>query len=81
MGVGLYGQRIEARGYGADFFDNWEDDDPADHEVVLPVLELDFSNDPDWLDEVIGYINVPDDEFVNLPGQLVGIRVDALYAD
>jgi hypothetical protein len=76
--VGIYGQVVQAVGYSADYFDSWGDDDPADHEVV--VLNGDFTVDPDWLDETLGYLNVSDDEWVRIPGQQCGIRVDHLYA-
>ena len=76
--VGIYGQVVQAVGYGADYFDSWEDDDPADHEVVVPYHEA--TTDPDWLEEPIGYLNVADDEWVRVPGQQCGIRVDHLYA-
>ena len=79
--VGLYGQILPVTGWTATVFESIGDDDPADHEIRIPVFE-DQSLDPDLLLndywEISPYLH--DDEQVYLgDGRWSGIRREFLY--
>ena len=80
--VGLYGQVLPVTGWTATVFESIGDDDPADHEIRIPVFEGQ-SLDPDLFehDYFSPSIYVPgDDELVYLgDGRFSGIKREFLY--